>query len=253
MLLQRIRLRGFLGHRAPVGANGDGFVDIDLRSSPLWLIHGPNGGGKSSLWDAVTFALFKRHRGGGRNFERLIHDAADEAIIELYFELRQQQQAQQYRILSKISKLKRRNKKTVEKSKPAKRKEDAAKTWNIVERWNGDDWESVPGTTGKAEEWVGRRLGMNYETFVCAVLLRQGEADAFMKADPAKRKARLLELLQLEFYEALGKKASAYRTEWKGKRDALEEALARLPQPTADEIEAQERLVEESQEDLERV
>src|SRR3954470_23999999 len=102
MLLQRIRLKGFLGHRGLSDANGGaGFVNIDLRSSPLWLIHGPNGGGKSSLWDAVTFALFKRHRGGARNFERLIHDAADEAVVEIYIELREQPQPRQYRVLSR--------------------------------------------------------------------------------------------------------------------------------------------------------
>src|SRR5947209_16888450 len=110
MLLQRIRLKGFLGHRGLSDVNGgDGFVDIDLRSSPLWLIHGPNGGGKSSLWDAVTFALFKKHRASNKKNDRLvrlIHDAADEAIVELEFELR----GQQYLIQSKISKIKRKAK-----------------------------------------------------------------------------------------------------------------------------------------------
>lgn len=249
MLLQRIRLRGFLGHRAPADADVDGFVDIDLRSSPLWLIHGPNGGGKSSLWDAVTFALFKRHRGGARNFERLIHDAADEAVVEVYVDLREQPQARQYRILSKITKptpkKSRTGKKSDEKGQRAKRKEDSAKTWNIVEWLNGEAWESVPGTTCKAEEWVQRRLGMSYETFVCAVLLRQGEADAFIKADPVKRKARLLELLQLGFYEDLGKKANEHSRRRKDQRDKLEDALQRLPQPTAEELEVQRHLIAE--------
>jgi DNA repair exonuclease SbcCD ATPase subunit len=150
MLLQRIRLRGFLGHRAPAGTDSDGFVNIDLRSSPLWLIHGPNGGGKSSLWDAVTFALFKRHRGGARNFERLIHDAADEAVVEVYIELREQPQPRQYRVLSRIGrKTPRKSRKADEKSTRARRKEDSANTWNIVEWWNGEGWEAVPGTTGK--------------------------------------------------------------------------------------------------------
>jgi DNA repair exonuclease SbcCD ATPase subunit len=251
MLLQRIRLQGFLGHRAPAGPDGDGFVDIDLRSSPLWLIHGPNGGGKSSLWDAVTFALFKRHRGGARNFERLIHDAADEAVVEVYVELREQPQPRQYRILSKITKSTpkktRAGKKPDEKGQRAKRKEDSAKTWNIVEWLNGEAWESVPGTTCKAEEWVQRRLGMSYETFVCAVLLRQGEADAFIKADPVKRKARLLELLQLGFYEELGKKTNERNRYWKGQRDKLEDALKRLAQPTEEELEAQRHLIAENE------
>jgi len=221
---------------------------MDLRSSPLWLIHGPNGGGKSSLWDAVTFALFKRHRGGARNFERLIHDAADEAIVEVYIELREQPQPRQYRILSRIGKkTPRRSRKSDEKVKRTRRKEESADTWNIVEWWNGDGWESVLGTTCKAEEWVQRRLGMSYETFVCAVLLRQGEADAFIKARPAERKERLLELLQLGFYEELDKKAKDKRKEWKGRRDTLEGVLSRLPQPTEGELEAQRNVIGEGE------
>jgi exonuclease SbcC len=252
MLLQRIRLKGFLGHHVPAGATSDGFVDIDLRSSPLWLIHGPNGGGKSSLWDAVTFALFKRHRGGGRNFERLIHDAADDAVIELYFEL-PGPPPQQYRIRSTITKVVHRSKKVAEKSKAAKRKEESAKTWNVVERLVGeDDWESVPGTTGKAEEWAQQQLSMSYETFVCAVLLRQGEADAFIKAEPAKRKKLLLELLQLEFYEELGKKANEHRGRWKAQRDKLADTLLRIPQPTTEEIEAHNNKIGEAEAELSR-
>jgi len=260
MLLQRIRLKGFLGHRGLSDANGgDGFVDIDLRSSPLWLIHGPNGGGKSSLWDAVTFALFKKHRASGtRNdkFAQLIHDAADDAIVELYFELREQQQAQRYRIRSKISKIKRKAKKASAGSKSAKTKDDA-KTWNIVERCNEvegckeDDWESVPGTEGKADEWAERNIGMGYETFVCAVLLRQGEADAFIKAKPAQRKSRLLELLQLEFYEELGKKANEHLRDERGKRDTLKKYLDSLPQPTEENLETQRRLIGETESNLE--
>lgn len=255
MLLQRIRLKGFLGHRGLSDANGDGFVDIDLRSSPLWLIHGPNGGGKSSLWDAVTFALFKKHRASGtRNdkFAQLIHDAADEAIVEVYFELR----GQQYRIRSKISKIKRRAKKASAENKSAKIRDDA-KTWNIVERCDEvegckeEDWESVPGTEGKANEWAERNIGMGYETFVCAVLLRQGEADAFIKAKPAQRKSRLLELLQLEFYQELGKKANEHLRDERGRRDTLKKYLDSLPQPTEENLETQRRLIGDTERNLE--
>jgi hypothetical protein len=47
MLLQRIRLKGFLGHRGSTNGGGDGFVEVDFSTAPLWLIHGPNGGGKA--------------------------------------------------------------------------------------------------------------------------------------------------------------------------------------------------------------
>src|SRR2546421_11712326 len=89
MLLQKIRLKGFLGHRSRPGQadSDDGFTEIDLSGARLWLIHGPNGGGKSSIWDALTFALFKEHRGGGQNFAQLIHDADDVAEVSIEFVL----------------------------------------------------------------------------------------------------------------------------------------------------------------------
>src|SRR6266496_4415249 len=84
MLLQRIELQGFLSHRGhPLPEGGFEPVEIDFRSSPLWLIYGPNGAGKSALFDAITFTLFKQHRGGKQNFDQLIHDNAEEATITL--------------------------------------------------------------------------------------------------------------------------------------------------------------------------
>ena len=39
-------------------------IDLDFRDSNLWLMHGANGSGKSSVFDAITFALFDKARGG---------------------------------------------------------------------------------------------------------------------------------------------------------------------------------------------
>src|SRR3712207_6433884 len=88
MLLQRIELEGFLSHRGRRLPDGRSVpVEIDFRSSPLWLIHGPNGTGKSAIFDAITFALFKEHRGGKQHFDRLIHDQTDVAKVALDFAL----------------------------------------------------------------------------------------------------------------------------------------------------------------------
>src|SRR5207248_7107070 len=86
-LLNKIRLKNFISHRAKSENGDDGFTEIDLTSSPLWLIHGENGSGKSSLWDALTFALFRQHRGGKQKIEQLIHHAEDDAEIQIEFKL----------------------------------------------------------------------------------------------------------------------------------------------------------------------
>src|SRR4051794_24659742 len=87
MLIQRVEIRNFLKHRTN-GAESP--IEIDFRSSPLWLIYGPNGAGKSAIFDAMTFALFGKHRGSGSRdgkLHRLINDYADQAEVNLEIEL----------------------------------------------------------------------------------------------------------------------------------------------------------------------
>src|ERR1051326_176678 len=224
MLIQRVEIRNFLKHRTN-GAESP--VEIDFRSSPLWLIHGPNGAGKSALFDAITFALFGKHRGSGSRdgkLYRLINDYADQADVSLEIELG----SHRYLIQRKIT---RKGKKT------ANGKREGVEAWGIVRQWSGAGWRAVPGTEKNVEEWVEKNWRMSYETFVSAVLLRQGEADAFLKAKPADRKTHLLELLDLEFYERLGEAANRRETEWRKERDRYHKEIERLTSVSSSEID----------------
>ena len=59
MIPQRVKLSGFLSYKDE--------QEIRFDESPLWMLSGTNGSGKSSIFDAVTFALFGHHRGGEWN------------------------------------------------------------------------------------------------------------------------------------------------------------------------------------------
>lgn len=226
MLIQRVEIKNFLKHREN-GAGVAGLVEIDFRSSALWLIHGPNGAGKSAIFDAITFALFGKHRGSGSKdgkLYRLINDDADQAEINLEIELN----GHRYLVQRKITRKGR-------KGNSGKR--EGAEAWGIVRQWIGNEWKAVPNTEKRVEEWVQEQLRMSYDTFVSAVLLRQGEADTFLKAKPADRKTRLLELLDLEFYERLGEVANHRQTEWRKERDRCQKEIERLTAVTQADIE----------------
>lgn len=235
MLIQRVEIQNFLKHRARKNGAGEvGPVEIDFRSSPLWLIHGPNGAGKSAIFDAITFALFGKHRGSGSRdskLHRLINDDADRAEINLEIELG----GHRYLVQRTITRKGRKGK---------NKKSDTAEAWGIVRQWIGDDWKAVPNTEKRVEEWVEKHLRMSYETFVSAVLLRQGEADMFLKAKPAERKTRLLELLDLEFYERLGEAANHRQTEWRKDRDRFQKEIERLQPVTQADIDAQKEKID---------
>ena len=52
---------------------GEGYR-FNFRDHRLWSISGDNGAGKSAIFDAITYTLFGRHRGGERRDEELISE-----------------------------------------------------------------------------------------------------------------------------------------------------------------------------------
>ena len=228
MLLQRISLSNFLSHRGVSAQSGKITpVEIDLRSAPLWLIYGPNGSGKSSIFDAITFALFKEHRGSGsenRGASFLISDGADRASIELEIVL---------------------NNKPYLVRRELKRSKTSTSVSGIVLEWNGDDWVAVRGTKNNVEEWVKKNLRMSAKTFTSAVLLQQGDADAFLKAKPKDRKERLLEILDLDFYKRLSDTVTSRRTSARSEMKEYEQKLASTRIISDIEIESQNDLIQD--------
>ncbi len=222
MLIQRISLLNFLSYRGLQNTNGEiSPIEIDLRSSPLWLIYGPNGSGKSAIFDAITFALFKDHRGSGtenRGASYLISDGADQAKIELEININ----GKPYLIQREV-----------------KRNRNTASVSGVVHEWNGNEWEAIRGTLNQVEDWVKKNLRMSDKTFTSAVLLRQGEADAFLKAKPKERKERLLEILDLDFYKQLGDLASSKKNTVRSEAKRLEELIATLTKVDEQDIQTQ--------------
>ncbi len=212
MRLQRIKIGGFLGHQNE--------SEIDFSSAGLWLVHGANGSGKSSFWDALMYAFFKKAR-GGINLTDLIHDREPKAQICVEFVLN----GQLFQIDCEI---KRRGNNS-----------------HFLREKSGDDLRTI-AKGNEIKSWVDKNLKMTAETFTSGVLLEQGEADAFFKADASKRKGVLLDLLNLRFYRNLGIRAADQRKEYKRKRDDLDVELKNLPNPLAEEITTQGKLIEEA-------
>lgn len=218
MLLRKIKTRGFLGHLGACGASENGkpaFVELDFTNADLSLVHGANGAGKSTVWDALLFAFFKEHRGGGSNFARLIHDRDDEAEISVEFEL----ENQIWEIYSRISKTKRGTANVV-------RRVCLITDENKLTKCESDD---------AVDAWVRQNLKMSAQTFTSAVLLRQGEADKFLQTKPKQRKEILLELLQLDFYRKLSDEATKRSNEYKKTAKKLEEELRQIAADAPDQ------------------
>lgn len=215
MNLQRIRLENFLSHTD---------TDFDVSGRNPVIITGENGAGKSSLVkDSVTWALFGKARGSG---DELITEGADEAVVTIQFGL----DGHDYVVM--------------------RRRVRGRKTDLEFAAVEGETEQSLCGATiAETQAEIEKRLGMDYETFVCTACVEQGKADSFTAMTPKEAKQVIMRILQLGDYEHYLEQARAEVHRWKtavaqeeGQLAVLTEELARRESISDGLAEAQHRL-----------
>jgi exonuclease SbcC len=223
-----IKLKGFLCYKDEQKIDFDG-------SSTLWMLSGLNGSGKSAIFDAVTFALFGHHRGGGTNNHELINKDGDGFLVEFDFLL----DGRSYRI-----------KRTLRRKAGGG---SGASTQQIF-RLEGDKWVALEGTNLKREfdAWVRDNIGLTYETFTSSVLLLQGRAEKLLDSKPEGRREVLAGIVDLERYEKLHRAADERRKELDGQLKALSHRLAATPSVEPLELVAAEERITQAEEARDR-
>ena len=158
---------------------------LDLSALSLFAITGPTGAGKSSVLDAITFALYGRvPRMGGASVKDLISHGRDRMTVTLRFGVRDRQF-----LVTRVV-----------------RRTTTAGSCQLDEIVDG---LATPIASGAREvaAAVERLVGLDYEAFTHAVILPQGEFARFLKGDPAQRRRILQELLRLTVYGRMQKLA----------------------------------------------
>jgi exonuclease SbcC len=219
MIPQRIKLSGFLSYKDE--------QEIRFDESPLWMLTGTNGSGKSSIFDAVTFALFGHHRGGSQSAAELINKESNTLSVEFDFTI----EKQLYRV-----------KRTVRR-----RASGVASTQQLMK--SVGDWEAIPDTTYKTkfDAWIRDKIGLDYETFTSSVLLLQGKSEKLLDSTPAGRAGVLARIVDLERYQKLHAKSDDKRRELKGKLEGIASQLSGLREVTEDELASSNSRIEEVQ------
>lgn len=162
-MIKRLKLSNFRLHE-----------DTELRfddNNQLLLIAGANGSGKSSLLEAVSFALYGESRHGARYLNRLIRRGAEieGAVVEVDFEV----DGTLYSVT---------------------RKRTPSATTAVL---HGDGAPLVESSSAVTTE-VERILGMDAAGFHLAVVARQKELDGLASLTPADRARMISRLLRLD-------------------------------------------------------
>jgi exonuclease SbcC len=178
----RLQLKGFTSFREP--------AEIDFSPLDVFAISGPTGSGKSSLLDAMTYALYGRVERVGEGVKQLISQGQPRMAVTLEFEVG----SDRYRVT---------------RSTPSGR----GATKILLERQERDgDWTQAGDGADRvrdAERTLARLIGLTYDGFTRSVLLPQGKFAEFLVGDAKKRRDILTELLGLSLFRRMAERAGA--------------------------------------------
>ena len=164
---------------------GEHEIDLSKHSfieSPLFLITGDTGGGKTSILDAVTLALYSRTtRHGSEKAESLAESIMSRNTTECFAEVQFEVNGKQYK--SRWESDRRFNRKLDVKNR-------ATKPEMVLVNME-DDTDNRSNKQEVLEE-IERITQLDFEQFLRSVMLAQGEFTRFLKAKP-KERAELLE------------------------------------------------------------
>ncbi len=167
-----------------------------LGASGLFLLEGPTGAGKSTVIDAVVFALYGRPAALSASPDRLrsSHAAPGTApVVDLVFETA----AGVYRV-----------RRSPEFTRPKQRGTGTTREQASVRLWRLADPDEEAGEplstrVGEADAELLRVVGLSREQFVQTVVLPQGEFAAFLRATPDERRPVLQRLFGTEVYQRM--------------------------------------------------
>ncbi|MDO8636081.1 MAG: SMC family ATPase, partial [Dehalococcoidia bacterium] len=196
MIPLRLRLKNFLGYRNE--------QELSLEGIRLACFSGDNGAGKSSLLDAMTWALWGQAR--AKSSDDLVHLGQIEMEVELEFGVGvgiSKDGAARYRVLRKHR-----------RGAPGHPSQSILELYIAGITTSPYDWKTISGNGVRDTQYkIEDILKLDYDTFINSAFIRQGRADEFTIKTPAKRKELLAEILGLSFYETLEKKARDKRIE----------------------------------------
>ena len=169
MIFTKLKLNNFKSHKNTV-------IEFDKG---ITVIVGENGAGKSTIFEAISFALFKQHT--AKRIDDLVRNNANSMSVELEFSSNNKE----YKIV-------REKKSSLKSSIYAKTSTDGG----YVHICSGDK---------EVNEEIRQILDIDSDLFLNAIYIRQGEIAELVDKTPAEKKLLIAKLLGIDSLETAWK------------------------------------------------
>jgi exonuclease SbcC len=208
----RLGIKGFTAFR------DEQEIDFESLESPFAIV-GPTGSGKSSILDAMTYALYGQvDRVDERSTREMITQGQPSMAVDLEFEVDD------------------------ERFRVTRRTPRTGATKVLVQRLVDGEWRQAGEGADRvkdANRMLQRAVGLDFDGFTRSVMLPQGKFSAFMSGDPRQRREILTDLLGLGRFLIMAQHARQIAAEASGKAGTYDEMIAtRYADATPEALEA---------------
>jgi exonuclease SbcC len=205
MIPIKLELHNFLAYRDP--------EPLSFEGIHVACISGENGAGKSSLLDAITWALWGKARSASA--DDLIYQNMRETRVALEFEMGEAR----YLVIRQRS---------IEKKTALSLLE--LQVWDPASR----EWRGISEATMRAtQDRIDGLLHLDYDTFVNSAFLAQGRADEFTAKPPFQRTQILAAILGLDRWTLYEERAKEKIRQSRETIQRIEERLAEMERELA--------------------
>jgi DNA repair protein SbcC/Rad50 len=204
MIPVRLQMKNFLPYRGSL-------PPFSFEGIHLACITGDNGAGKTSIIDAMTWALWGKSRLRSRSTTDDDLITQGESETEIIFDFRAGD-GQVYRVIRR-------------RVKPRKTG-GVGQSSLALYLVSLEGLKSISGNTiGETEDKIKKIIHLDYDTFVSSAYLKQGEADHFTGLTASQRKEVLVSILGLDAYDELADKAKDKANQAASAKNLLAQSL----------------------------
>lgn len=176
-------------------------TEIDFqKGGDFFLISGDTGSGKSTIFDAMMFALYGEvsTNGSGKENELLsqfVDVRNDKPLVSLVFTAHQHGQEETYTV-----------RRTPRYTRPAKRGDAKLQDERETVELLMPDGSQYPGKLSETNRKIEELVGLTAEQFRKVVMIAQGEFMDFLRANSDKKTELLRDLLKTDYYYQLSER-----------------------------------------------